>query len=264
MMKPKLTVKTVLIGAALLAGLTTCALAQQGNPSVQEQRPQGPPAVMKAGANGAFVLQGGTLTKYSTSLQQTGQVTLVEPPAAPSAQGQNQEQGPGRPPMGPPPPGGLLVAGDAVLVIVGDSFFHVNATTLATTAKATLPTLAPPPAPGNGQQGQRGPGGAGGQRPQGAPGGQRPQGGPGGQGQQDGQRPQGGPGGQGGPGMQGGDQGGPSRPQGPMPGMMPPPPLQMELSGRTLFVVRGPQLLAINIDTGAVATQTTGADVTLN
>ena len=46
--------------------------------------------------------------------------------------------------------------------------------------------------------------------------------------------------------------------------MMPPPPLQMELSGRTLFVVRGPQLLAINIDTGAVATQTTGADVTLN
>jgi hypothetical protein len=285
----------IVAGVVLAGGLICGGIAQvradETPATVQAaQLPGGGPATMKAGANVAYVLQGGTLIKYGTDAKQIATLTLAEKPA-------QNTQTQGQPPMGPPPPRGeMLVTGDTVLVILGDSFFNVNGATMTITAKGTLPTIERPQPPQgqgnqqgmrgqggqNGQQGMRGqgqgqgrsPGGSGGQ---GGPGQDGP-GGPGGQGMRGGQgnqqeQGQGGPGGPGGQGMrgnQGNQQGqgqcGPGGPGGPGmmggPGM--PPQLQLELAGHTLFVLRGPQLLAINIDTGAVAVSDSGTSVTIN
>ncbi|MHB0911864.1 MAG: hypothetical protein ACYC2Y_00275 [Armatimonadota bacterium] len=110
-------------------------------------------------------------------------------------------------------------ASEQVLVVAGNRFLRIDGRSLTVQARGTLSEV---------------------QRPEGAPGeaGALPGGpgamGPGGMGP-------GGPGmGPGGPGME----------------PMGPPPV-LELSGRTLYVLRGPEIAAVNIDTGDVGAEAT-------
>lgn len=117
------------------------------------QPPMGPQiGMLKAGANGVFVLAGPTLIKYNAALEQQGTVQLVEPPT-------DTSQAPG-----PPLHGAMLIVtangGEKALVLIGDKFFAVDTATLEISAQGTLPGLeapevggaqrpmGPPPGPG--------------------------------------------------------------------------------------------------------------------
>jgi hypothetical protein len=266
--------------ALLTLGLASAAFSQfgpppgQGGQGGQDQggsQPPRPPlrAVMHAGAQGVFVLEGPSITKYAAgTLDVKGTLQLAQK----DAQAADAQQG--MPPMGPPPPGAFVITGkdDGLLfVVLGDTVYKVDAAALTLISKTDLPAIEKPAQgqqpQGQGQrrgpqQGMRGQGGPGGQQGgpqggQGGPGGQQggPQGGQGGPGGQQGgpQGGQGGPGGQqGGPGMGGPGMGGPG-------GQMLPPAPELEVTGNYLYIQRGRQITAINIETGAVAGKTATA-----
>ena len=209
-----------------LVGLTSLAVVLTGS-YVSAQRGPGPGgpggpgmmppphAMMKVSADGVFVLAGPTLVKYNAStLKQEGTLQLLEKRNEPGVQGEG-------PQMPPPPPGPaqMLIAPDAlVLIVAGDQFFRLDAATMQVKAKGALPR---PTGPGDGNM-----------PPMPGPGMPPP--------------PGQGPGMEGGPGM-------PPFPRGPM---GPPPALPtMELLGKTLYVQRGPQIVAINVNDGKVIAQ---------
>ncbi len=223
---------SVMTGVLVLAGITTLAFGQRSErqaptsegagdrPAMRMMLPPPPPLLEVVGEN-LFVLRGQTLTKYKAdTLTQQGAVKL-----AASATGQALTGPDGRHPMA----GSLLLTTGsgktaAVLVISGNTFYRLRASDLAIAAKATLPA---PPAP---------PHGAGGPVDQ--------------QGRTGGRSEMGGM--QGRSGGSGGD-GGFGRPGGPgRPGQA-----SAKLAGHTLYLQRGPQLLAIDATTGTVTGQDT-------
>lgn len=230
----------VLAVSGLLAVAVTTGFAQQfGNRQGQGQGGPGggmqmPPRLeMKTTATGVYVLQGNVLTRYTAgTLQKDGQATFAEPTVTKQT---TDQQAPPRPMVAD-----FTITDTAVLAVIGNDFYNLDVKTLAVKAKATLPEPPQPPQAGPNGQGQ-------GDRQQGGPGGgQGMRGGPGG-----GQGMQGGPGGEqgmrGGPGGGQGMRGGPGGPNGPMGQQM-----QLTATGNTLYVLRGPQLLAVDIATGNV------------
>jgi len=227
-----------------------------GNPGRQMQMRMPPvPPTMKVVADSLFVLQGLTLTKYhANTLEQTGVVTLTvktpapgNPPAgttektmaAPQATEATKTANDTQAPPPPPFAQALLLSADdkddpALLVVIGNSFQRIRVKDLAITATADLP--APVQNGKDAKTVQRTGNGApdattrdtGDAIPNGVPGGA-----------------QGGPGG-----MPGGMHG---MPGGSMPGGMNLP--IYELANNKLYLLRGPQLLAINVSTGEVTTK---------
>ncbi|MHB9134552.1 MAG: hypothetical protein ACYDBB_26055 [Armatimonadota bacterium] len=235
-----ITLIGIAIATAVLGlGLVTGAWAQregggpQGGPGGNGRPPMPPPqhASMQYGANGLFVLQGVTLTKYDAgSLKQSGSVQLGNAAGQQVAPDRNAN---GMPPMGPPPAVAFLITAGKkaeVLAIAGDTFYRINAQDMTVTVKSSLPALQVGQGRPDNQAAPRGGGNA--QGGTGRPGGQH-QAGPGG----------GGPNGAG----PGGNNGGPG-----MHRMQPP---QLTLQGDTLYVLRAHQLLAIDIASGKVAAQ---------
>lgn len=288
----KLTIIGSLATAAMLLG-SVSAFAQpgpdgdhQGAPALGgreggfQERLQHPVTV-KHGSDSVYTLDGRTLTRRDgKTLKKIASVTLGEDkgrqPQARRGQddraprdgkdGRNERQvggrdgQPGERPMFPPMPAQLLVVGEgrraSVLVITPHTFYRLNAQTLAVIVKTELPR------PEMGRPGQGRPAGqmpgmhpnreqqadrvapqAGGERPQGMAGGP-PQGVPHGD--------------KGGPNMQGDREGrGPEQmmaggPQGC--GFM--PMRDPEVRGNTLYLQRGPRLLAIDYRTGKVTATT--------
>ena len=224
------------IGGAQQAG------GQPGQPNgMPPKRPQLP--VMHAGVSGLFVLEGTTLTKYdAATLKQLGNLQLVENIAAKAdaTAGNNA----GRPKMGQTSDGAFLVVKidntENLLVIAGDQFTRITAQDFKVAVKQALPVaqMAPPP---GGPEGPDGPGAPAANA--GKTGGKIEKAfaaGPDGN-----NEPQGGPGG---------------APNGAQQGMRPPPPAQaptLELFNNILYVLRGNQLLAIDVTTGTVLAQGT-------
>ncbi len=159
--------------------------------------PGGPPhpmVMIETGTSGVFVLAGCTLVKYDAALKEVGTLNL----------GEQSTSATDKPPM--PKPGEVLFsagsgsAGDKILIVMGDEFYCIDATTLKVTVKATLPVVEPPKqenADTQTMQTGKGPGG--------------------------------------------------------------PPPAKaiLKLNGQTLYIVRGPQIVAINIADGTVTGQNT-------
>lgn len=157
----------------------------------------GAAAVVKVGAQGIFVLTGGTLTKYDTKLKEQGTLKFVEPAAPVSTDSSDT----GAPPRRQMPRSGVVLiapnsdpAKEKVLVVYGTDFISIDAATFKVAAKGKLPDPEPPA---------------------GAP--------------------------AGGMGNRGGFGGTPT----------------LELSGTTLFVVRGSQIVGINIEDGSVVGKAT-------
>lgn len=244
-MKRVTIIGSLAVGTLLLVALITSAFGQPDPNTQPGQRagdgqrmrpPQLPPITMKFGAGSLFVLQGLTLAKYDAdTVKPAGVVNLVDNIAQPTA----PANGAGMRPMRPPLPGLLLIVGEDadanVLIVSGDNFFRLQASDLKVLVKATLPAQPQPQAPADGQ------GGLGMPPPGNPPDAVGPDGAPGG--------PAGGPGMMGGPGGGPGMMGGPGMPQAAQP--------VPELHGNTLYLVRGTQLLALDITTGKVTGKAT-------
>ncbi len=222
--------------SVLALGMMTTAFSQPPHDGRQPGATAGnrplrgaPPVhtVMGSSAEGIFTLTGNALVKYdATTLKELGRLTLdVDAPAA-AGDAKGAQAGP---PMGPSPSGTLCIPegelSDQVMVILGTTFYRVDGGTLQVKATSTLPLTLPEPPQGGTD--------AWGPPPQDGPNGDTgPQHGP--QGMQHGQAgpPPGGPGG---PGERGrGSQ------------------LQLELHGKTLYLLAGEQLLAVDATTGKV------------
>lgn len=250
---------TVSLFLVAVLGLATNAFTQRelagdapgGNPPLPPDGMQaGPPppmpgmVVLHAGNTGLFLLEGNQLTKFDAgTLKIVKTLSLGDAPAAPpaannavNAQGAGPNAG-GPPPMSNGPSGSTFLlaangAGETILAIVGNNFYLVDAQAFTIVKTTALPKP---------QIGPR-PGGAGGDQPVGLP----PAANANGNARQ----------GQGGmPGM---------GPGGGMPGMGPGgmpgqrgAGIQLELSGNTLYVVRGNQLLALSTRTGELLAQGT-------
>jgi len=168
-----------------------------GGPGMQP--PMGPGPIMKAGAQGVFVLWGPTLTKYDAALKEKGSLQLIGPPTDnPPAEGDQ------KPPMPPMPPNGILLiapagsgASEKVIALFGDQLVSVDAASLKIAAKAKLPAPEMPKPPDGTAMGN----------------------------------PQG-------PGMM-------------MPQFFGPPP-PIELQGRVLYILRGPQIVGVNVEDGKI------------
>lgn len=131
---------------AVLAAITVlcvlfsvAAIAQQGKGGSGNgpgnNQPPPPPPVIKAGADGVFVLTSGALYKLEAdTLTQVGSLQLIEKQATQGKGSQtgNQQQA-------PPAGGAMIVAAGKVLVVIGDQFFSIDATSLEIVAKTTLP-----------------------------------------------------------------------------------------------------------------------------
>lgn len=263
-------------GLAMAGVLAGSGVSAQRGPMPGRQMMPLPPPIMKAGTAGLYVLAGPTLVKYdAATLQRKGSIDLVTKPGNPPG----REGGrPGMPPRQPAPAELLLAKLDGIeqiLIVTGDEFIRVDSDSLKVAARGKLPAPAGP-----GQGGQRmgppptgpddGPGaappsdevGPAGPPPpgMGGPGMPPPPGGPEGQGMLP---PQ--PGEQG-PGMlppppgdPGFGRGAGRGPQGP--GMRPGlgiegPKLGLALSGDRLYILRGPQVIAVDIKSGKVTAKT--------
>jgi hypothetical protein len=270
------------LGLALITSLSTLAFAQpdpaarpMGDGPGQGERPPmrtlqqpGPPQAplaLEVIGDALFILDGQTLAKYKAdTLAQVAIVKLGDEPAVREPGG---EDGARRQPVGPPPLALLLASGTGaaaeLLAIVGDNFYRIQVEDLKVAVKAALPKPPAPPrreevgrgdgARGRGEEAGRGDGARGEEAGRGD--GARGRGEEAGRG--DGARGRGeeavrGEGARGrgevnaADGMPGGRPGGP--------GMAPP---IVKLVGKTLFLIRGTQLLAINTTTGQVTAQGT-------
>lgn len=99
------------------------------------------PPVVKAAADGVYVLNNGLLTKFDTDLKEKGKVRLIDAPAAPGA-ADAARQMPSR-----PAPGAMLIAANSkVVVVIGDQLFSVDAELSQAPAKVSLPSMQAPPA----------------------------------------------------------------------------------------------------------------------
>jgi hypothetical protein len=209
----------VLIGA----GLVTSAFGQVRDEAQQQggdrrermtMPPPPPPLTVRYVGDSLLVLRGNTLVKLDEhTLEESGSVMLGEE----RADMQDGQRILPRPLGGPP----LLIADGAgrsaaVLVILGDTFYRVQPRTMTVVATTALPALPLPPMRREDRGEQRGVPPAD-MEPAALPGMGAHGNGPGGHGM--------------GPGM---------------------PPTTYELQGNTLYLVRGPQLMAIDVNSGKI------------
>ena len=190
------------------------------------QRRQAPPPMpptIKTTEHGIFVIQGNVVLKYDPATLKLEQQLDVTDKLTATAQQQTAQARPMR-----PQPSGVLMTDDSMLLVAGNHFFRIDTATLQVQADVTLPATGTAAQPHDMATPDRAQGGA--------PEGENVQG------------PQG----------MGPNDGGPQdgMPQGPPPGMQGPPRAPvMELQGKTLYILRGSNLTAIDITAGKTLAQ---------
>ncbi len=245
-----MTTRTLSITAAatlLAVGIATTAFAQWGVGAPGAGAPQGqgqgplmqgpPPATMQVGTAGVFVLEGPLLGKYDAALKPLNTLDL-RPAQATKGTAAATTKDATKPPQGPPPPGALLLgqvgSTEVLLAVSGHTFYRIDPVAFTITVQGELPAparpAAPPQAAATGAAAQNAPTAA---VP--APNTDMPDAGA---------TPPSADGQPGGPGM-------------------PPPHAQaptLVLRGHVLYVLRGGQVLAVNIDDATlIATAVTPA-----
>lgn len=221
-------VLVVLFAVVLILGRSGRGMGPRFGGPPMVMLPEGHASMVKTNSQGVFVMVGPKLVKYSADgLQSKSELKLELPTVSKSA-------------IQPPPLPAMFEtvkssAGvESVLVLNGNQLLVVDPATLKVRQKIALPT---PAKPAIAPMGNMGPGGP----PDGMPGMPMGPGGPG----------QGKPGMGPGPGMPGmGGMGGP--------GMHGPgqPPSGFTVSGDSVYLIRGPQLLEVNYVTGKVVGKT--------
>jgi len=234
MMKRWMIFGSMAIAAVLAIGIATSLRAQPGiagdaGAGGGMRQPNPPPMrpTVKVTDQGIFVIQGGVVLKYdTTSLKLQDKLDLTDKLTATASQKTAQAL-PVRPQSS-----GVLMSDDSILLVNGNHFFRIDTATLQVKATATLPAI-PMPTPPNAGDMQAGPNAGGGDMK--AEDGMRQQG-PAGMGPND-----------------GGAQG--NMPPGPPPGMQGMQGPTMELHGKTLYLLRGSNLTAIDITDGKTLAQ---------
>ncbi len=252
-------ISTAAIATVLCSGIAPVGNAQQapGGMGMQPQMgpmsmPQMMPTITKVGVKGVFTLTGSTLSKLNLiTLTKVASVELIQipPTTQPSGMG-------GMPMMMVMQPANAVMAlsSDRTLVVIGNLFFSVDASTMKIVGKATLPIPAVSPGmPGMMPDmqnmpmmpGMMGPGGS----MPGNPNQQMPNMMPGMQGDQNQQMP----------GMMPGMQPQPQQQQMMMSMMMirqgmqmPSPQTTIEVVGTTAYIINGSTVIAVNINNGKI------------
>jgi len=187
----------------------------RGSQPFQGQMPP-PRPVMQCNSNGVFILQGDILMKLDPkTLNKKGEAQILG-----KQRGKMNDRGPERDmaPMGPQGPAEMILSGTNLLLVAGDRFIRIDTASFKKQAECELPSMIRPDNPPREERG-----------------GQEPM-----RDDQMGNRQR--------EPMQDDQMGMMQRE--PMPMMSPMP--ELKLVGNTLYILRGQQIIAVNIDSGKV------------